>query len=44
MAEARKCGVRGTPTVMINGLKLASRNISDYKSRIDSLLAGENKK
>ena len=44
LSEAQKCGVRGTPTVLINGLKLASRNVSDYRSRIDSLLAGKDKK
>ena len=44
LSESRKCGVRGTPTVLINGLKLASRNIDDYKSRIDSLLADKGKK
>jgi protein-disulfide isomerase len=34
LTEARKCRVRGTPTVLINGLKLASRNVSDYEKRI----------
>ena len=38
LAEARKCGVRGTPTVLINGLKLAQRNIPDYEARIDDIL------
>lgn len=36
--EARKCNVRGTPTVFINGLKMARRNIEDYKARIDEIL------
>ena len=40
MAEARKCRVRGTPTVLINGLKLTDRSINGYKARIDHLLAG----
>ena len=39
MALAKKCGVRGTPTVMINGLKLADRSIEAYKRRIDEILA-----
>jgi protein-disulfide isomerase len=36
--DARKCAVRSTPTVFINGLKLAPRNYSDYKSRIEEIL------
>ena len=40
-ALARKCGVRGTPTVMINGLKLADRSIEAYKKRIDEILNGK---
>jgi protein-disulfide isomerase len=43
MSEARKCKVRGTPVVLINGLRLSSRNIEDYKTRIDKIIA-ENKK
>ncbi|MCP4594742.1 MAG: thioredoxin domain-containing protein, partial [bacterium] len=35
MAEAKRCGVRGTPTVLVNGLKLANRKIDGYKGRID---------
>lgn len=41
MAEAKKCNVRGTPTVMINGLKLTDRSIEGYKKRIDELLKGK---
>jgi len=41
IAEARKCKVRGTPTVLINGLKLAQRNYQGYKARIDELLKEE---
>jgi protein-disulfide isomerase len=37
--QARACGVRGTPTILINGLKMASRNPEDYKSRIEEILA-----
>jgi len=38
LAEARKCKVTGTPTILINGLKMSSRGISDYKARIDGIL------
>jgi hypothetical protein len=41
LTEARKCKVRGTPTVFINGLKLKPRNLPDYKKRIDAILAGK---
>ncbi|MCP4590624.1 MAG: thioredoxin domain-containing protein, partial [bacterium] len=40
MAEAKRCGVRGTPTVLVNGLKLANRKIDGYKGRIDEILKG----
>jgi protein-disulfide isomerase len=40
LVEARKCKVRGTPSVFINGLKLSPRNMPDYKKRIDAILAG----
>lgn len=36
--EARRCKVTGTPTVMINGLKLVSRTVESYKKRIDQIL------
>jgi protein-disulfide isomerase len=39
MDQARACGVRGTPTILINGLKMASRNPEDYKSRIEQILS-----
>jgi protein-disulfide isomerase len=39
MAEAKKCNVTGTPTVLINGLKMQGREISDYQKRIDQILA-----
>ncbi len=39
ITEAQKCKVRGTPTVFINGLKLADRSINGYKARIDKILA-----
>ena len=39
-AEARRCKVTGTPTVLINGLKLAgSRTVENYKIRINQILA-----
>lgn len=38
-ALARKCKVTGTPTILINGLKMTGRTIADYKKRIDSILA-----
>ena len=44
MSEARKCNVRGTPTVLINGLRLSPRNIEDYKARIDKILAEDKQK
>lgn len=39
LSEARKCKVRGTPTVFINGLKLTDRSVNGYKARIDQILA-----
>lgn len=42
LAEARKCKVRGTPTILINGLKLAQRNYPGYKARVDELLKEKN--
>ena len=39
--EARKCNVRGTPTILINGLKLSDRSIAGYTQRIDGLLKKE---
>ncbi|MCH9022215.1 MAG: DsbA family protein [Planctomycetes bacterium] len=41
--EARKCQVRGTPTVLINGVKLSDRSINSYKTRIDQILAAGSK-
>jgi len=41
MREARKCNVRGTPTILINGVKLARRNYSGYKARIEEILKNE---
>ena len=43
MAEAKRCGVRGTPTVLVNGLKLASRTPAGYKARIDEILKKKGK-
>lgn len=38
ISEARKCNVRGTPTILINGLKLFDRSLKGYKTRIDQIL------
>ena len=38
-AEADKCKVRGTPTILVNGLKMTDRSIEGYKKRIDGILA-----
>ncbi len=43
MAEAKRCGVRGTPTVLVNGLKLASRTPAGYKARIEEILKKKGK-
>ena len=41
LAEAKKCNVHSTPTVLINGVKLADRTVNGYKTRINSLIAGK---
>lgn len=38
LAEAKKCKVTGTPTVMINGLKLTGRSVQEYDTRIEQIL------
>ena len=38
LTEAKKCNVTGTPSVFINGLKLADRSVTGYISRIDAIL------
>ena len=38
LAEAKKCNVNATPTIMINGLKLVDRSVETYKARVDELL------
>ncbi len=43
LALAQKTGVRGTPTILINGLKMGNRNPEDYKARIDEILKGGDK-
>jgi protein-disulfide isomerase len=40
---AIKCKVRGTPTVLINGLTLADRSLEGYRSRINQILSLEGK-
>jgi protein-disulfide isomerase len=42
MAEAKKCNVNGTPTVLINGLKMQGREIDDYQRRIAQILGQAN--
>lgn len=39
LAEAKKCKVTSTPTILINGLKMTKRGINDYKARIDQILS-----
>jgi len=36
---AEKCNVRSTPTIFINGRKLAGRSMDDYRSRINETLS-----
>ena len=43
MDEAKKCKVRGTPTVLVNGLKQSLRTPEAYKARIDKILADKKK-
>jgi protein-disulfide isomerase len=37
--RAAKCNVGGTPTIFINGLKLADRSLDGYHSRINQILS-----
>jgi protein-disulfide isomerase len=41
ITEASRTKVRGTPTILINGLKLAQRDIDGYKARISDILEGK---
>ncbi len=43
IAEAKRCGVRGTPTVLVNGLKLKARTVAGYKARVDEILKKKGK-
>lgn len=43
LAEAKRCNVSATPTIMINGLKLTDRGTESYKTRIDQLIKPTNK-
>ncbi len=38
LAEARRCKVRGTPTILLNGLKLTDRSVEGYRNRIQEIL------
>jgi len=40
-AARTKYGVRGTPSVFVNGLKLSPRGMDNYQKRIDTLLKGK---
>jgi protein-disulfide isomerase len=39
LQEGQKVGVRGTPTVFINGRRLQQRNLAGFKQMIDAELA-----
>lgn len=39
VSEAKKCKVTGTPTILINGLKLTGRSVQEYERRINEILA-----
>ena len=41
LAEAKKCQVRATPTVLINGLKMTNRTLAGYQARINQILKKE---
>jgi protein-disulfide isomerase len=41
LAEAKKCKVRATPTVLINGLKMTNRTVEGYQTRIQQILKKE---
>ncbi len=41
LREARTYGVRGTPSIFINGKRLASRTFQGYKARIDEIIIKE---
>jgi protein-disulfide isomerase len=38
---ATKCNVGGTPTIFINGLKLADRSLDGYRGRINQILSSQ---
>jgi protein-disulfide isomerase len=41
LAEAKKCKVRATPTVLINGLKMTNRTLEGYQVRINQILKND---
>ncbi len=41
VALGKKVGVRGTPTIFINGRKTRARNLQGFKREIDAVLKGE---
>jgi protein-disulfide isomerase len=44
IAEGKKAGVNGTPTVFVNGRKLRNRDLASISKMIDEEIAGEQKK
>ncbi len=43
MDGAKKYGVKGTPTVFVNGVKLTPRGLDNYKARVTEILSGKGK-
>ena len=42
IADGRRAGVRGTPTVFINGIRLRSRSLNGFQTAIDKQLQKQN--
>ena len=42
IADGRRAGVRGTPTVFINGIRLRSRSLTGFQTAIDKQLQKQN--
>lgn len=36
--QAKRCNVRATPTIFINGQKLVDRSLNGYRTKINSIL------
>jgi protein-disulfide isomerase len=39
VSEAKKCKVTGTPTILINGLKMTGRSVQEYEKRVNQIIA-----